>query len=169
MSGTPVGTKPAARKILVAYFSHSGNTRVIADQIRGLAGGEAFEIVGVNPYPTDYDAVVEQARKELKASIRPLLKLKLENAASYDVIFLGYPNWWGTFPMPVATFLTENDLSGKTVIPFCTHEGSRLGKSVADLAKLCPRAKIMEGLAIRGGCVRNAQNDLVQWIERLGL
>ena len=132
MNGMSTGTKPAAKKILVTCFSHSGNTRVIANQIHGLVGGEIFEIVSVNPNPTDYDTVVEQARKELKASHRPKLKSKLENVKPYDAIFVGYPNWWGTFPMPVATFLEETDFTGKTVVPFCTHEGSRLGKSVAN-------------------------------------
>ena len=169
MNGMSTGTKPAAKKILVTCFSHSGNTRVIANQIHGLVGGEIFEIVSVNPNPTDYDTVVEQARKELKASHRPKLKSKLENVKPYDAIFVGYPNWWGTFPMPVATFLEETDFTGKTVVPFCTHEGSRLGKSVANLTKLCPRAKTLEGLAIRGGSVTNARDDLAQWIKRLGL
>ncbi len=169
MNRTPSQTNPSAKKILVAYFSRSGNTREIAKQIHGLVGGEIFEIVNANPYPTDYDATVERARKELEESYRPKLKFKLENAKSYDIIFLGYPDWWSTFPMPVATFLAENDFSGKAIAPFCTHEGSQLGRSIADIAKLCPRSKILDGLAIRGGRVKNAQDDVAKWVKRLGL
>ena len=157
------------KKILVAYFSWSGNTREIANQIHALVGGEVFEIVSANPYPRDYNATVEQARKEKAESYRPKLKSKPENAKSYDVIFIGYPNWWSTFPMPVATFLEENDFSGKTILPFCTHEGSRLGVSVSDVAKFCPKSKILEAIAIRGGSVKSAQGDVVQWVKKLAL
>jgi flavodoxin len=112
---------------------------------------------------------VERAQKEQKASARPKLKVKLENAKSYDIVFIGYPNWWGSFPMPVATFLEENDFSGKTLIPFCTHEGSRLGRSVEDLTKMCPKSKILEGLAIRGRSVKTAHEDVAQWVKKIGL
>jgi len=169
VNATPSQTQTAAKKILVAYFSHSGNTRVIAEQIHSLVGGELFEIVSVSPYPTDYNACVEQAQKEQKASARPKLKVKLENAKSYDIVFIGYPNWWGSFPMPVAAFLEENDFSGKTLVPFCTHEGSRLGRSVADLTKMCPKSKILEGLAIRGRSVKTAHEDVAQWLKKIGL
>ncbi len=83
---------------LSAYFSHSGNTREIANQIHESVGGDLFEIVSADPYPADYDAVVEQARKELDKDYRPRLKTKVENMDSYTVVFLGYPNWWGTMP-----------------------------------------------------------------------
>lgn len=159
--------KVPTKKVLVAYFSHSGNTRVVAEQIGGLVGGKLFEIRSVHDYPTDYDAVVEEARKELKATVRPVLRQQLEEPGSYDLVFIGFPNWWGTFPMPVATFLTENDWSGKTFAPFCTHEGSRLGKSAADIAKLCPGSKVLEGLAIRGGSVKAADDEVKRWVEKL--
>jgi flavodoxin len=141
-------------KILVAYFSHSGNTRIIADQINDNVHGDVFEIVALDSYPSDYDEVVEQARKELREQYRPKLKTKVENMESYNVIFVGYPNWCGTIPMPVATFLSEYDFSGKTIVPFCTNEGSRLGRSVTDITKLCPQSTILDGLAVRGGDVK---------------
>ncbi len=155
--------------ILVAYFSHSGNTRVIANQIRESVGGDFFEIVAVDPYPGDYDAVVEQARKELREEYRPKLKTKVENMESYNVVFVGYPIWWGTIPMPVATFLSEYDFSGKTIVPFCTHEGSRLGRSVTDIKELCPQSTILDGLAVRGRDVKNAQNEISEWLPELEL
>src|SRR5208337_1198316 len=91
---------------LSAYFSHSGNTRVIANYIHENVGGDIFEIVSVDPYPTDYNEVVEQARRELDTTYRPKLKTNVGNMDSYTVVFVGYSNWWGTIPMPVATFLS---------------------------------------------------------------
>lgn len=155
--------------ILVAYFSHSGNTRVIANQIHESVGGDIFEIVAVDPYPSGYDEVVEQARKELRAEHKPKLKTKVENMESYDVVFVGYPNWWGTLPRPIATLLSQYDFSGKTIVPFCTHEGSGLGRSVMDITKLCPQSTILDGLAVRGGGVKNAQNEVSGWLREIGM
>ena len=156
-------------KILVVYFSHSGNTREIATQIHKYVGGDLFEIVPVDPYPVDYDAVVAKAKGELSSGYRPALKARLEQVDSYDVVFVGYPNWWGTVPPPVWTFLSEHDVSAKTVVPFCTHEGSRLGRSATDIAKLCPRSTILEALAIRGGEVKHAQGKVAEWLRGLKL
>ncbi len=157
------------KKFLVAYFSHSGNTRVIANHIQESVDGDIFEIVAVNPYPSDYDKVVEQARKELKEEHRPELKTKVENIESYNVVFVGYPNWWGTIPRPVAVFLTEYDFSGKTLAPFCTHEGSQLGRTVTDILKLCPQSTVLNGLAVRGSNVQKAQNEISEWLRKIGL
>lgn len=159
----------SAKKILVAYFSHSGNTHEIANQIRKNVGSSIFEIVTVDPYPSDYDEVVEQARKELREEYRPELKTKVEDMESYNVVFIGYPNWWGTIPRPVATFLSEYDFSGKTIVPFCTHEGSRLGRSVTDITRLCPQSTILDSLAVRGRNVKNAQNEVSSWLRKIGV
>jgi flavodoxin len=154
-------------KALVAYFSRTGNTREIANQIHEKAGGDIFEIVSVNPYPGDYNECVKQARQELEKGYRPGLKTIVKNMESYDVIFIGYPNWWSTIPTPVAAFLSEYDLAGKTVVPFCTHEGSRLGRSATDIANLCPRSTIRDGLAVRGGDVKNARTEVSNWLREL--
>lgn len=166
-----MNTAPAKNdpKILVAYFSHSGNTRIIAQMIQEQAGGELFEIVTTKPYPQNYNAVVEVAKKEKAVTARPQLKTHLPNAQDYDVIFIGYPNWWGTFPMAVSTFLEENDFAGKTIIPFCTHEGSYMGSSESDLAKMEPKAKRLEGLPVRGRSVKSASNDVTAWLKKLGI
>jgi len=158
-------------KILVAYFSRTGNTEVIANLIHESVGGDIFKIVTVDPYPTDYNACVEQARKELESNYRPKLATRVENMESYDVIFLGYPNWCGTMPMAVFTFLEEYNFSGKTIIPFCTHEGSGLGNSVRDIARLCPNSTLLDGLAIRGSNVRSAQTqkDVADWLRKIGM
>jgi len=150
-------------------FSRSGNTRVITNQIHDNVGGEIYEIVTIDPYPSDYDDVVEQAREELRGQHRPKLKTKVENMESYDVIFVGYPNWWGTIPMPVATFLSEYNFSGKTIAPFCTNEGSHLGRSAADIKGLCPQSTILDGLAVRGRDVKKAQSEVSEWLRELGI
>ena len=154
---------------LSAYFSRSGNTRVIANQIYEIVGGDIFEIVSVDPYPADYDEAVKQARKELDREYRPRLKTKVGNMDSYNVVFVGYPNWWGTIPRPVAAFLSEYDFSGKTLVPFCTHEGSALGRSVVDIKGLCPQSAILEGLPVRGSDVNNARNKVSGWLRELGM
>lgn len=159
----------SSKKILAAYFSHSGNTREIANQIHENVGGSIFEIVTVDPYPRNYDEVVKQAKQEQESGYKPTLKTKIENIEPYEVVFIGYPNWWGTIPRPVATFLSEYNLSGKTIVPFCTHEGSRLGRSVADITKLCPQSTILDGLAVRGREVKNAQNGVSEWLHELGM
>ena len=156
-------------KILVAYFSHSGNTREIANQIHGIVGGDIFQIEAVKPYPDNYDAVVERAGQELHSGYRPALKASIESIEPYDMAFIGYPNWWGTIPAPVRVFLTEHDFSGKKIAPFCTHEGSGLGRSVADISKLCPKSALLESAAIRGRDVKTAQNAVSEWLLRIGI
>jgi len=168
---------------LIAFFSRSGNnyvngtivnlpvgnTEVIAKMIREMTGGDLFHIEAVNAYPGEYTETTEVAKEELRTSARPKLTRQLENFASYDAIFLGYPNWWGTMPMPVFTFLEEHDLSGKTIVPFCTHEGSGLGRSVADIRKTCPKATVLEGIALRGGDVNNARGAVSGWLRERGM
>jgi len=159
----------ANKKILVAYFSYSGNTKKVADQIHKSVGGDIFEIKTADPYPTDYNAVVDQAKKEQADNYRPKLATKVENMDSYDVIFIGYPNWWGTMPMAVFTFLEEYKLSGKTIIPFCTHDGSAFGKSVEDIKKIAPQSKILDGLEILGKSVKDENKEVPEWLRKLGM
>ncbi|MGL5512516.1 MAG: flavodoxin, partial [Sporomusa sp.] len=153
-------------KVFIAYFSRSGNTREIANQIHRNVGGDIFEIVTVNPYPSDYNATTRQAKQELETGYKPELQTKINNMQEYAVIYLGYPNWWGTIPMPVVTFLSQYDLAGKTIIPFSTHQGSGLGRSVDDIKKYSPGSTILEGLAIRGSDARSAQNDVNEWLHK---
>lgn len=170
-------------KCLIAYFSRAGhnyvsgnivnlpvgNTEVVANMIQEITNGDLFCIDPVNPYPDDYTETTDVAGKELRKNARPEITSHVEDMDSYNVIFLGYPNWWGTMPMPVFTFLEEYDFSDKIIIPFCTHEGSGLGRSERDIAKLCPQSTIMDGLAIRGGDVENAQNKVYEWLHKIGM
>jgi len=155
------------RSVLIAYFSHSGNTQTVARQIQEITGGDLFEISPAEPYPRNYDAVVELARKELRADSRPTLKSLVSNLGTYDTVYLGYPNWCATIPMALFTFLENQDLSGKSIRPFCTHEGSGLGRSVTDIRRLCPDSAVEDGLAIRGGSVSGAQRAVQEWIARM--
>lgn len=162
-------TQPGKPKILVAYFSWSGNTREIAQQIHRRVGGDLFEIVPATPYPTDYNACLDQSADELKRQYRPPLKTHVASMKQYDVIFLGYPNWWATIPMPVASFLEEYDFSGKTIVPFCSHGGGRLGQSTSAIAKLCPKATILDALSIHYDGGTTLQNDITTWLRKIGI
>ena len=157
------------KTILVAYFSRSGNTREIANQIHKIVGGDIFEIQSVKPYPNDYDAVVKQAKQELESNYKPALKTKVNNFKPYDFIFIGYPAWWYTIPAPTSTFLSEYDFSGKTIAPFCTHEGSGLSRSVTDISKLCPKSTVLDGLAIKGSTVKTSQMEVSEWLRKIGI
>lgn len=169
-SGAGAQTQPApAKKVLVAYYSHSGNTREVARQIAGASGGELFEIIPVTPYPSDYQTVVDQAKKEIAAGVRPALKSRVEDMSQYDVIFIGSPCWWATVAPPVATFLASYDLAGKTVMPFMTHEGSRMGRSEEDIRKLCAGATLLGGLPLRGGAVKDSRDVVRKWVQGLNL
>ena len=156
-------------KVLIIYFSHSGNTRRLAGLIHEHVGGDMVELKTVKPYPEDYDAVVDMARQEQRSNARPEITINLPDLAAYDTIFIGYPNWWGTLPMPFFTLLERCNLSGRTVIPFCTHEGSRFGRSEDDLAELCPRSRILDGFEVRGSRVSGAEGAVSEWLNGLDL
>lgn len=156
-----------SEKILVAYFSHSGNTRVIAEQIQNAAGGDIFEIRPVKKYPSNYNAVVDQAKKEINSDYKPVLETQIADIESYDIFFIGSPDWWGTIAPPVASFLSGCNLSGKTIVPFMTHEGTAMGHSVANIKKLSPGSAILEGLPVRGGSVNRAHDDVIKWLRKI--
>lgn len=160
-------THSLLKKILIAYFSHSGNTRVIAEQIKELTGGDIFEIKPVKDYPSAYQAVVDQAKKEISADFKPQLKSEITNIDTYDMLFIGSPNWWSTIAPPVVTFLSGHDFKGKTIIPFITHEGNRMGRSVSDIKKLCPTASIADEHAFRGSSVHNVQKEISEWLQKI--
>ena len=159
----------ADKKVLVAYFSRSGNTRAIADHIKSLTGGDMFEIQVAKPNPEEYHACTEVAKKEKEDNARPTLKTKVENIASYDVIFVGYPNWWGTTPMPILTFLESHDLNGKIVIPFCTHGGGGEQNCFKDFAKHIGKADSKKGFLVSGGQASSSRPQVESWLKGLKL
>lgn len=154
-----------ADNILIVYFSRTGTTENLAKQIQQETLGDIFKIEVVNPYPEEYRATTDQAKRELNEGYLPPVKEKVENLEKYDTIFLGYPIWWGTMPMPVFTFLKENNFDGKKVIPFVTHRGSRLGRSVLDLTKELPNSSVEKnGIAVRGNV---SQREIARWVKEI--
>lgn len=165
------------KKSLVVFFSHTGenffpggtkyiekgNTHIAAEMIAEIVEARLFEIKAVNEYSDVYKECVAQAVKEKDADARPELVEDID-LSEYDVIYLGYPNWCGTMPMPVWTFLDNHDWSGKVICPFCTNEGSGLANSVADIAMLAPNAELKMGLSIKGSQVQDAKESIVAWI-----
>lgn len=157
------------KKALVAYYSWSGNTRYSAEQIQKLAGGEIREIKPVLPYPTDYQACVAQARKEIDAGLKTELKDKPEQLDDYDVIFIGSPNWWGTMAPPVAAFLSAYDLTGKTLVPFFTHGGGGMQNCERDVGKLCEKANVLKAAAFSGGRIRKLDAEIAAWVSTINV
>ncbi len=172
------------KKILIAYFSRKGKNYV-GGNIEELAVGnteaavkiikkripesDVFIIDPVRTYSPDYYTCTNEAKDELRSNARPEIKEYPDNFSDYDAIILGYPNWWGTMPMPVWTFIEKYDFTGKTIIPLCTHEGSGMGHSESDIKKLCPNAKVEKGLAIYGGSVDDAHNEIAAWLNKLDI
>ena len=156
-------------KILVVYFTWGVNSRTLAGYAKDITGGDIFEIVPAQPYPSQYRATTQQAREEQNNNYLPEIKNQINNLSSYETIILVYPNWWGTIPQIVKRFLQDNDFSGKTIAPIGTHGGSRLGRSLTDIRALCPNSTITEGLDVRGGSVSGARNTVRDWINKIGI
>lgn len=181
-------------RILIAYFSYgenaelpdgadasasasiqpsaeglTGNTGLIARDIQKAAGGTLFSIRTETPYPDTYQATVDQGRVEQQQNARPALSAHVENMADYDIIFLGYPNWWGDMPMPLYSFLDEYDLSGKTIIPFCTSGGSALSDTVNAIRNAEPDAAVMDGFHVSGSSAAIAEGSVLNWIRAIHL
>lgn len=164
-------------KTLIAFYSRAdenyfngqirslsvGNTEKAANMLAEITGGELFKIEQVQPYAKSYNECIAQAQADQRRNARPELKAWPDSIDQYDTIYLGFPNYWSTMPMAVLTFLEHFDFTGKTIRPFCTHEGSGMGRSEADLKKACPTAIIKKGLAIHGAAVDRAGADLKQW------
>ncbi|MGN0542054.1 MAG: flavodoxin, partial [Acutalibacteraceae bacterium] len=153
-------------KILIAYFSWGGNTKGVAEEIQRQTGADLFEITMMHPYSSDYNTVLDEAQRDQNAQARPELATHVENMEQYDTIMLGYPNWWASIPMPIASFLEEYDFSGKTIIPFCSHGGGRFGQSLTAIAKLAPDAKMGEALSIHYSGGSELSSDVTEWLEK---
>lgn len=178
-------------KILIAYFTMPetdgtdmsssasrvinndelmGATEYVARVIQDNTGGDLFQIETEQTYPGTHDSLVDQAADEQDENVRPALKTTIDNLDDYDVIFLGYPNWWGDMPMPLYTFLEAYDFSDKTIIPFNTHGGSRFSSTISTIEELQPNATVIEdGLTISRNDVTDAESEIVDWVESLGL
>lgn len=167
--GTQNTSADANGKILIAYFSWGGNTRGVAEEIQRQTGADLFEITMVNPYSTDYNTVLDEAQRDQNAQARPELATHVKNMDDYDIIMIGYPNWWASIPMPVASFLEEYDFSGKTILPFCSHGGGRFGQSLTAIAKLAPNAAMGEALSIHYSGGSELSDDVSDWLSSNGI
>lgn len=168
---------------LIAYFSRKhenyvngvirdlkmGNTEIAASIIQQLTGADVFQIEPLQEYSKYYNECIAQAQADQRRNARPKLKQYPESLSKYDVIYLGYPNYWSTMPMAVCTFLEYFEFTGKTIRPFCTHEGSGLGTSEEDIRRICPGAKVEKGLAIRGSSVSNSEILIRKWLTNKGV
>ena len=188
------GDAEQGSNILVAYFSRVGNTvwedgvdavtsaslnvingefagnaQLLAQMAQAVTGGDLFLIQTVDTYPSDYRETTNVASVEQSDNARPALATHVSNMEQYDTIVLIYPNWWGTLPQALYTFLEEYDFSGKTILPLCTHEGSRMGSSERAIAGLCPDATLLDGLDVRGASAASAQSEVETWINSSGI
>lgn len=166
-------------KKLIAFYSRAGenyfggqyrtiaigNTEKVANRIAEATGAELFEIRQKVPYATDYQTCIRQAKEDQRAKVRPELEALPESLDSYDEIYLGYPNYWGDLPMAVYSFLEAFDWTGKTIHPFCTHEGSGLSGTERKIACTCKGARVTEGLAICGSDVDTSAEKIQAWLS----
>lgn len=165
-------------KVLIVFFSHAGenynvgnikvgNTKLVADEIQKVTGGDEFEIVANKNYDLPYNDLVNVAKEETEKGEKPSFKGELKNIDDYDTVFIGGPIWWGTYPRVMFTFFDKYDLNGKTIIPFSTHEGSGLGSVVEDLKTLYPNATFKEAFSIYGTETRKDLSKVDKWLKRL--
>ena len=158
-------------KALIIFYSWCGNTPGVAREIARQTGFDSIELELVKPYSTDYNTVLNQAQSDQHKQIRPALKTKIDSKkwAEYDTIILGYPNWWASIPMPIATLLESYDFSGKTIMPFCSHGGGRFGQSLTAILKLAPKATLTEGLSIHYSGGSSLSKDVEKWLKKCGV
>ena len=161
-SGEPSG---AARNILIAYFSWSGNTQAVAERISELTGGTLYRIEPAVPYPTDYTACTEVALEERDTNARPEIATSVENMDQYDTVFIGCPVWWHTAPMIISTFTESYDFTDKTVIPFCTYASTYRDETLARIVELTPGATHLAGWGVSG---RNT-DGVEAWLREIGI
>ena len=166
-------------KVLIVFFSHAGenysvgnvkvgNTKLVADEIQKRTGGDEFEIVAEKSYDMPYSQLIGIAKEEAQNGEKPAFKDEVKNIEKYDIIFIGGPIWWGTYPQVMFTFFEKYDLNGKIIIPFTTHEGSGLANTVEDVKRAYLKAKVIEDFAVYGHEVRTDMSKVNKWLKSLG-
>ncbi len=170
-------------RTLIAYFSRAdenyfggamryvkvGNTEIVCGILRELLDADSFKIEMQEPYSASYMACIEEAKRDLRAKARPALVSLPESLDGYDTVLLAYPNYWGTMPMAVFSFLEHFDFSGKTILPLCTNEGSGMGGSERDIKRLCPGADVKKGLSVTGSAAAGCRDAAERWLHANGL
>ena len=152
-------------KMLIIYFSHTGNTETFANYIKKNANITSFKIVPATPYPENYTSIAEIATQERNNNLRPEIKDPLTNISQYNTILLGYPIWYSHIPNIVITQLEKLDFKGKTIYPFNTHGSSGVASSVSDIKEYAPDAKVMDGYPIKGAEIANKEEDIIDWLD----
>ena len=155
-------------RLLVLYYSENGTTKAVAEELQKQLGADIEAIEAVEPYSGDFQATIERCNKERESGQTPALKALQSNIADYDTIYLGYPVWFGTYAMPIATLVKEQDFEGKTIIPFCTFGSGGLNTSTANLEKALPKAKILKGYGVRTARVASAAKELNRFLIENG-
>lgn len=187
---TPTAVSHAGGKVLVVYFSVPetdgvdassgasrvlsggkvmGNTQYVATIISEATGSDLFEIKTVHTYPGSHKALIDAAKVEIDNNARPKLATHIKNLKDYDVVFVGFPNWWYDMPMPLYSFFDEYDFGGKTVIPFCTHGGSRFSGAIKTIRELEPQATVLDGYSVARERVANSEEGILKWLEKIGM
>ena len=170
-------------KTLIAYFSRAdenyfagamryvkvGNTEIVVNKMKEMIDADTFKIEMKNPYSPVYMTCIEEAKKDLRAKARPELVSMPASIDEYDTVILAYPNYWGTMPMAVYTFLENFDFSGKTILPLCTNEGSGMGSSEREIRKTCPGADVKRGLPVTGSTAANSKSSVERWLKANGM
>ena len=170
-------------KTLIAFFSRAdenyfggamryvkvGNTEIVVNDMKEMISADTFKIEMKDPYSPVYMTCIDEAKKDLRAKARPELVSMPETIDEYDTVVLAYPNYWGTMPMAVFTFLENFNFSGKTILPLCTNEGSGMGGSERDIKKTCPGATVKSGLSVTGSEAANAASQVRKWLAGNGL
>ena len=170
-------------KTLIAFFSRAdenyfggamryvkvGNTEIVVNHMKDMIDADTFKIEMKEPYSPVYMTCIDEAKKDLKAKARPELVSMPESIDEYDTVILAYPNYWGTYPMAVATFLDSFDFSGKTILPLCTNEGSGMGSSERDIRKACSGADVKAGLPITGSRAQDSAGAVEKWLRANGV
>lgn len=186
----PTTVSRTGGKVLVAYFSVpetdgvdassgasrlvsdgklQGNTEYVATIISKATGGELFEIKTVHTYPGTHKELIDAAKKESEEDARPALATHIKNLKEYDVVFVGFPNWWYDMPQPLYTFFDEYDFSNKSVIPFCTHGGSRFSNAIKTIREMEKGATVLDGYAIARDRVGNSKDGILNWLKKIGM
>ena len=165
--GAAAQPRQGSAKTLVAYFSRTGNTRLIARQVRRAVVADLFEIEPADPYPEDYSETVAQSKKEQDAGFEPPLKATVPNIASYQTVFLGFPVWGTSAPAVIKSFLSRHDVAGRTLVPLITHGGYGLGQSLRVIAAAAPRARLARGLSMQAEQEREVLAKVTGWLGKL--
>ena len=163
-----VMTSASAQKALVLYYSETGTTKTVAQEIQAQTGADIEAVEAVEPYSGNFQETIQRSGRERESGELPALKPLKKRIADYDIIFLGYPIWFGTYALPIATLVKEQDFAGKTVVPFCTFGSGGLNTSTADLKKALPKANIVAGYGVRTARVAAAAKELDRFLKENG-